>query len=257
MVFMPINRSELKQKSRMIMARAVPRPMIVAVIVTALSLLIGILSNQLTVSNISTSEAQKYLQYIINGYYEGAANLLIENIPSPGAQAINLMLDIVMKIVSVGFIIFVMNTIRRTGAVVGNLLDGFGIFIRIIILELLSGIFILLWSLLLIVPGIIASYRYRLAVYLLIDHPEWSPMECIRESKRLMAGHKWELFVLDLSFIGWSILESLNFIGYFVMIYTLPYKQFSYALYYETLIDGPGIHDGGYTDSNGTQYTVL
>lgn len=257
MIIMLINRSELKLKARMFMARSVPRPMVVAMIVAALCLLVGTLSNQLKVSNISTAEAQKYIQYVMNGYYEGALNLLMENAPSPGAEVINFLLNIVMEIVSVGFVIFVMNTIRRTGAVVGNILDGFGIFVRVIILNILIGIFVALWSMLLIVPGIIASYRYRMAIYLLIDHPEMSPLECIRESKRLMAGRKWELFVLDLSFIGWTILENIGLVGYVVMIYTLPYKQLSYALFYETLIDGPGIHDGGYTDSNGTQWNVL
>lgn len=257
MISMLINRGELKLRARMFMARSVPRPLVVATIVAALYLLVGTLSNQLRVSNISAAEAQKYMQYVMNGYYEGAFKLLTENTPSAGAQIINILLELVTEVVSVGFIIFVLNTIRHAGAVVGNLLDGFGIIVRLIILELLTSLFVALWSLLLIVPGIIASYRYRMAIYLLLDHPEMSPLECIRESKRLMAGRKWELFVLDFSFLGWSILESIGFFGYFVMIYTMPYKQLTYALFYETLTDGPGIHDGGYTDSNGTQWNVL
>ena len=84
-------------------------------------------------------------------------------------------------------------------------------------------------------PGIIAAYRYRQAIYLLIDHPEMSVMDCIRESKRMMAGHKWELFVLDLSFIGWGFLSSLAMIGWLVRIYTTPYFGLTYALYYEAL----------------------
>lgn len=117
----------------------------------------------------------------------------------------------------------------------GNLLDGFGMFFRIIWLDILQTVFITLWSLLFIVPGIIAEYRYRLALYLLLDHPEMSAMDCIRESKRIMSGNKGQLFVLDLSFIGWWILAGIPIVGLFVRVWVVPYTQMTYALYYTTL----------------------
>lgn len=55
------------------------------------------------------------------------------------------------------------------------------------------------------------SYRYRLALYFMLDHPDWGVMECIRQSKQTMKGWKWPLFVMDLSFLGWMILELLTF----------------------------------------------
>ena len=92
-------------------------------------------------------------------------------------------------------------------------------------------LFTALWSMLFVIPGIVASYRYRQALYLLLDHPEMGIMECIRESKRLMRGHKAELFVLDLSFIGWALLSIIPFVS----VYTLPYTESTYALYYDQL----------------------
>jgi uncharacterized membrane protein len=100
-------------------------------------------------------------------------------------------------------------------------------------------LFIFLWSLLLIIPGIIAAYRYRMATYLLIDHPEMSPLECIRASKQMMAGHKGELFVLDLSFIGWYIVGSLCCgVG---TLWVAPYYEATRAQIYEAVRSAPVI----------------
>ena len=71
---------------------------------------------------------------------------------------------------------------------------------RFALLYLLEAFFVVLWSLLLIVPGVIALYRYRLASRLLLDHPKMSPLDALTESARLMRGHKRALFRLDLSF---------------------------------------------------------
>ena len=82
----------------------------------------------------------------------------------------------------------------------------FDIFLKAMGLNLFMTLFIWLWSLLLIVPGIIAAYRYCLAPYLMAENPGLGIREAVNMSKELMAGHKWRLFCLELSFIGWSIL---------------------------------------------------
>ena len=82
----------------------------------------------------------------------------------------------------------------------------FDIFLKAMGLNLFMALFIWLWSLLFIVPGIIASYRYRLAPYLMAENPNLGIREAVNMSKELMAGHKWRLFCLELSFIGWGIL---------------------------------------------------
>ena len=74
-----------------------------------------------------------------------------------------------------------------------------------------------------------------MARYLLIDHPEYSVIQCIKESKRMMAGRKWDLFLLDLSFLGWAMLTVFPVIGWLVQIWTTPYFATTYALYYEQL----------------------
>lgn len=81
-----------------------------------------------------------------------------------------------------------------------------GIYGKAVGLKLLTMLFVSLWSLLFVIPGIIASYRYAMAEYLLCKYPQLTAMQAIAMSKQRMAGHKMRLFSLELSFIGWSLL---------------------------------------------------
>ena len=74
----------------------------------------------------------------------------------------------------------------------------------------LRNLFTILWSLLLVIPGIIKSISYAMTPYIMAENPEMTAREAINESKRLMYGHKWELFCLELSFIGWYLLAALT-----------------------------------------------
>ncbi|WP_455498653.1 DUF975 family protein [Coprobacter sp.] len=93
-------------------------------------------------------------------------------------------------------------------------------------------IFTILWMLLLIVPGIIKGLSYSMSYFVLKDRPELSPAEAIKESMRLMNGHKADLFILQLSFIGWAILGSITVIG---IIWVIPYMYTAVAAFYEQL----------------------
>lgn len=102
-----------------------------------------------------------------------------------------------------------------------------------IVLNLLIGIFTFLWTLLFIVPGIMASYSYSMAHFILAEHPEMSAKDAIKASKELMHGHRWELFCLDISFIGWVLLSTLTLgIG---SLFLNPYTAASRAAFYRQL----------------------
>ena len=73
----------------------------------------------------------------------------------------------------------------------------------------MKGLFQFLWSLLLVIPGIIKAYEYRMIPYILSENPEISRQRAFEISKRMMMGNKWNTFVLDLSFLGWEILSAL------------------------------------------------
>ena len=86
----------------------------------------------------------------------------------------------------------------------------------------LATIYIFLWSLLLIIPGIIKSYQYRYVPYILAEDTSLSAHEVLNKSKQMTMGHKWNIFVLDLSFILWHLLGLITFgiSAYFVAPYT-------------------------------------
>lgn len=113
---------------------------------------------------------------------------------------------------------------------------GFGNWLHVVWGMILSTIYIFLWTLLLIIPGIIKSYSYALTPYILVEHPEMSANEAIEESMRLMDGHKFDLFYLQLSFIGWAILSILSLgLGFFWLI---PYQMTAQAAFYRDIKNG-------------------
>lgn len=112
--------------------------------------------------------------------------------------------------------------------------DGFKSFKKTFLLGLLQNIYIFLWSLLLIVPGIMKAYSYSMSYYVMEDHPEYTWRECLAESERLMKGNRWRLFCLDLSFIGWFIIGVLCLgIG---VLWVYPYHNAARAEFYNDLI---------------------
>lgn len=232
---MELNRQLLKKQAKDTMRTSEPKVINVGLIFVLLASFMSILSARVLGANITESDLVQIYEHMLSGNYDYALEYIGQYIPPFSSYLIGLAIELAMSVVSVGFIIFLLHTIRATAPCTGNLLDGFGMAGRIILLGLMEGIFIFLWSLLLVVPGIIASYRYRQAIYLLIDHPEMSVRDCIKESSRMMDGKKAELFKLDLSFIGWKFLANFTVIGWAVQVWTVPYLGMTYALYYEYL----------------------
>lgn len=105
---------------------------------------------------------------------------------------------------------------------------------------LLKSVYIFCWSLLLIIPGIVKHYSYAMTEYILLDNPELDADSAIHKSRMMMRGHKWDLFCLDLSFIGWFFLCILTCcIGF---LWLGPYVKTAHAAFYDDLI--------GYTESS-------
>lgn len=100
-------------------------------------------------------------------------------------------------------------------------------------ISLLVGLFTALWSLLLIIPGIIAAINYSLVYFVKLDNPELGALEVLRKSKEMMNGHKWDFFVLILSFLGWAILGIFT-LG-ILYLWLVPYMQVTYANFYNSL----------------------
>ena len=96
---------------------------------------------------------------------------------------------------------------------------------------MLMYIFIFLWSLLLVIPGLIKSFSYAMTPYILVDYPELSANQAINLSRKMMKGHKFDYFWLCLSFLGWILLGALTLgIGY---LWLVPYITTASAAFYQ------------------------
>lgn len=116
---------------------------------------------------------------------------------------------------------------------IGDLFKGFDNFTNALVLQLLIILYTFLWSLLFFIPGIIASLSYSQSFFILYDNPEISPQDAIAHSKTIMKGNKGKLFILYLSFIGWSILCFFTFgIG---SLWLIPYINVTIAVFYKII----------------------
>lgn len=109
--------------------------------------------------------------------------------------------------------------------------DGYKNIIKVMFFR---DLFVGLWTLLFIIPGIVKSYEYRMVPFLLSENPGMTKDEALKASSRMMYGQKWRTFVLDLSFIGWHLLSLLT-LGMLGIFYVSPYKRSTDAALYETL----------------------
>ena len=140
-------------------------------------------------------------------------------------------------------------------------------------MKFLQGLYIALWSLLLVIPGIVKTYSYAMTPYIMSEHPSLTANEAITESRRIMNGNKWRLFCLDFSFIGWELLcsvplyaEGFLVLKYFtgsealaislVLLLTIPlsigfffvhpYEEAAWATFYRDITAAPTEPDEAY-----------
>jgi uncharacterized membrane protein len=130
---------------------------------------------------------------------------------------------------------FFSDNIQQDGAAgLDALMTGFRNYGRSFVTMLLRSIFLALWSMLFVIPGLIKAYSYRMVPYIIRDNPELSPTEVITRSRKMMNGHKWATFVMDLSFLGWILLGAITF-GLGLIFWTDPYLASTEAALYQEL----------------------
>ena len=122
---------------------------------------------------------------------------------------LSILTSLLGMVLGAGFVLYCMAIRRGERAEFLTLFDGFSFVGKLIGLNLLMYLFIALWTMLFVVPGIIAAYRYRFALYNLYENPGISVFEALNMSKRQTYGYKSQLFMLDLSYLGWTMLASI------------------------------------------------
>jgi uncharacterized membrane protein len=218
---MDMSYSDMRAKAREILAGNWKA----AIIVT---LLAGLLGGLLTGSGMPELDLdEETLQYLPDfvlaflGWYAAIAGTL------------SIAQFILGGVIRQGYVVYLLKLHDGQEADVKDLFSQFYSFSDGFVLALLQSLFIALWTVLFIIPGIIAAYSYSMAPFLMQEHPELSPMEALKSSKAMMKGHKGELFTLELTFIGWDLLNLLTWgIG---SLWLNPYKNAAHAVFYRDL----------------------
>lgn len=243
-------RAELKTRAKEAFKRNYKAAIIVALVLT---LIAGGNSN-------GSSNNKEKQQVSVESYTENTAKAVAENAVTmaTGSSALAKLASMMVSgtvfliglVITAGLLlisVLVFNALEVGGckffienafekAPISRLLFGFqnGFYKKITVTMFLRNLYTFLWSLLFIAPGIVKSYEYRMVSYLLADCPELSTKEAFELSKKLMNGQKWEAFVLDLSFIGWNLLNGFTF-GLLGAFFVNPYRFATNAELFLTL----------------------
>lgn len=172
----------------------------------------------------------------VYGFIIGITQILSGDKDSPAIlHLIGLVLFILALPLTWGYQTLFLGAVRGGEATAKDMFEGYNkeLFSRVLTTTLLYYVYVFLWSLLLLIPGCIKAYSYAMTPYILKDNPEMKNNAAIEESMRMMDGHKLELFLLDLSFIGWAILSILTCcIGF---LWLTPYMNMARVNFYEDL----------------------
>jgi len=229
--------SELKAGARKLIFDNFPKILITSLVYVVFVTVVNWLSIRLP-GNINEQD----IIYRIASGEEIGIGIIYTNFRTIGVF-LALLLLLLQPALDVGFISYCLKINRSREAEFKDIFNGFLILIKVVSIFITITVLVLLWSLLLIIPGIVASYRYRLAYYILLDDPDKSVMQCITESKLIMYGRKLDLFIIDLSFIGWYIIDylflflvPLPFMIPVISIWLAPYVGLTRAAFYEDRI---------------------
>ncbi len=167
---------------------------------------------------------------LIIAVLSGIASFILSLIPFIGGLANAI---IVAPAFALSLVRVYLNLTSGTNPAAGDAFCGFDDFWAAFKVNFLVGLFTFLWSLLFVIPGIVKSYAYSMSMYVLAENKGKSALACINESKEMTDGHKADLFVLSLSFIGWILLSTITF-G-IALIWVVPYMNATYANAYNRL----------------------
>lgn len=140
---------------------------------------------------------------------------------------------IITPALSLGVYKIYLKLTKKEEMTIGDMFSGFNQTGRALWLNILIAVFTWLWSLLFVIPGIVKSFAYSMAYLVLADNPEFTAREALNKSKEIMNGHKWDLFVLCLSFFWWYLLVGITF-G-LAGIYVVPYVNATIANFYNSI----------------------
>ena len=155
-------------------------------------------------------------------YLAGGGNVVLER--NPVGIFTYVLTALLTAVLGAGFSLYCMAVRRGERAEYLTLFDGFSFVGKLIALNVVESLLIILWSMLFVIPGIVAAYRYRFALYNLYENPGIGVMEALDMSKRQTLGYKSQIFALDWSYFGWQMLASLPLLAMLFLLYRLVFQ---------------------------------
>ena len=242
--------SSFKMMARLSMRNTKYRVYITSAIYIAVITIMNYLINRILGID---SFVESYYVYVERGIMPDY-NTLLNMLPKPEIWEVllALLLSFMINFLGIGFAGYCLKVSRGQETRVSDLMCGFEFFGRAFAILVLRTVFVALWSMLFIVPGIIAAFRYSQSYYIMFDNPDMPAYECIKRSGGIMRGFKGFYFVLMLSFILWYFLNSLMVMYVFVpivLVFLTPYEGITYAHFYNArtgyMPPPPGQENGG------------
>ncbi len=229
-----INRVEIKRDAKSLVSTARVSPLVVTAIVMAICFVLD------RVVDLVDGGSPFYTYSLNWDYFQAALagdvyamDMLLNTLPASTAASFffSTLVTLFTVVLNGGYYIYCMGIRRGAEMPYATLLDGLSVAGKLIWCWLQMTVKIFLWSMLFVIPGIIAAYRYRFAYYNVLSDDALSAGDAIRLSCRQTQGRKADLFILDLSFIGWSLLSGLT-MG-LLNIWLTPYMTLCDLAYYE------------------------
>lgn len=229
------NRVAIKAEARRMIQQGHISPILVTAVVLAVSFILDRTVDLVESGSLFATYQYDwaYYQAIVSGDID-AVQAVLNLVPEVTITSLSLTVAVglITIVLNGGYILFCMSIRQWEDTPASILLDGLGSAGRLIWCSILMSVKIALWSMLFFFPGIVAAYRYRFAIYNVLTDPDLSAGQAIALSCEQTRGMKWELFVLDLSFIGWNLLSSLT-MG-LLNIWVSPYMVLCDLAYYDS-----------------------
>ena len=232
--------AELKKHALQKISENVPKLFFISALYVVIIAILGELRFRLP----GTADAWEALLARLSAGEFFSLGLVISNF-RPVGLTLAFVIAIAGPVLHTGFMSYCLKINRNQDTDYTDIFEGFTLFFKVIIISIIVFAIVLLWSLLFIIPGIVAAYKYRQVYYILIDCPEKDILQCIRESELLMFGNKLELFLLDVSFFGWVLFNFTVMLVFFVVfpaalplvsLFLTPYRGLARAAFYEKLV---------------------
>ncbi|MGM9614968.1 MAG: DUF975 family protein [Oscillospiraceae bacterium] len=250
-----IDRKELKANARAAIRGTKPHPALITLAVFAILAVMQLLS-----LNISGDLAlyRSMMESAVSGDFAAVYSYMQSSDSlSVLPWLLTLALDLMTMVVSMGYTLYTLRLMRGKNPGIGDVFDAFGLFLRVILLSVMRSIVVSLMSFLYAIPAAVLSmfidpfaasavclplfipmfmvaYSFRLSDYILLDNPGYPSFYCLMLSRMAMKGRKWELFKLDLSFIGWMLLCLIPV----AVLWVRPYRMAANAGFYDAVMPG-------------------